>query len=95
MDKWAWHRHEVSHTPIKKENPARSGLIAIDVVISPLLKKALADLKKKPADMLKRRLKKKEYLIFCDLKMKKAQQHLTMRSKTYRLKKHIDMKSKE
>jgi len=46
MDKWAWHRHEVSHTPIKKENPARSGLIAIDVVISPLLKKALADLKK-------------------------------------------------
>jgi hypothetical protein len=39
MDKWAWHRHEVSHTPIKKENPARSGLIAIDVVISPQLKK--------------------------------------------------------
>jgi len=37
--------------------------------------------------MLKRRLKKKEYLIFCDLTMKKAQQHLTMRSKTYRLKK--------
>jgi hypothetical protein len=39
---------------------------------------------KKPANMLKRRLKKKEYLIFCDLKMKKALQHLTMRSKTYR-----------
>ena len=69
MDKWAWHRHEVSHAPIKKENPARSGLIAIDVVISPI-KKSPGRFKKKPADMLKKRRLKRifNFLWFKDEK---------------------------